>query len=515
MDPEYRILIVEDDDADFEFLLEDLRKGGIRFTQKRTQTREEFIRAVDSFKPAIVISDYALPTFDGPSALAIVRERAPDIPFIFVSGTIGEEIAVEALKGGATDYLLKGHTKRLAQAVKRAIQEAEQRRERKRLETQLVQAQRMEAIGQLAGGVAHDFNNLLTGILGYASLALKRLPEQEPVSEDIRQIQRAGERAADLTRQLLAFSRKQIISPKVIDLNAVVDSARKLLQRLIGEDIELVTTLAPSLNRVKADASQMEQVIMNLAVNSRDAMPNGGKITIETGSVDLDETYARQHVGVKPGPYVMLAVSDTGSGMDSVTLGRLFEPFFTTKEKGKGTGLGLATVYGIVNQNGGNIWVYSEVGRGTTFKVYLPRVEQAAEAGAPEPKRAAPATGSETILLVEDDSMVRKLAAHVLKNAGYKVLEAADGLEALKVCGQAGGAIDLAITDVVMPQMGGRELAQRLKQTYPNLKILYFSGYTSDAIVRHGVLEGGLDFLQKPFTLEELTQKVRDALDRR
>ncbi len=385
--------------------------------------------------------------------------------------------------------------------------------ERKQLEQQFQQAQKMEAVGRLAGGVAHDFNNLLTAILGSADLVLDDLKPNAPEREEIQEIRRAALRAADLTRQLLAFSRQQVISPTVLNPNAVVANMDKLLRRLLGEDVDLRTVLTPEPGAIKADPSQLEQVVVNLAVNARDAMPGGGKLTIETQNVDLDEEYAGGHVSAQPGSYVMLAVSDTGSGMDAVTQARIFEPFFTTKEKGKGTGLGLATVYGIVKQSGGWIWVYSEPGHGTTFKIYLPRVTEAAAPAAPSPVLPISVRGSETVLLVEDDEMIRALVQKVLKANGYTTLVAESGPAALRLAGQHDGRIHLLMTDVVMPGMNGREVAERLAPAHAGIKVLYLSGYTDDAIVHHGVLEPGIAFLQKPFTPAVLVRKVREVLD--
>jgi len=385
--------------------------------------------------------------------------------------------------------------------------------ERKQLEQQFQQAQKMEAVGRLAGGVAHDFNNLLTAILGSADLVLDDLKPNAPEREEIQEIRRAALRAADLTRQLLAFSRQQVISPTVLNPNAVVANMDKLLRRLLGEDVDLRTVLTPEPGAIKADPSQLEQVVVNLAVNARDAMPGGGKLTIETQNVDLDEEYAGGHVSAQPGSYVMLAVSDTGSGMDAVTQARIFEPFFTTKEKGKGTGLGLATVYGIVKQSGGWIWVYSEPGHGTTFKIYLPRVTEAAAPAAPSPVLPISVRGSETVLLVEDDEMIRALVQKVLKANGYTTLVAESGPAALRLAGQHDGRIHLLMTDVVMPGMNGREVAERLAPAHAGIEVLYLSGYTDDAIVHHGVLEPGIAFLQKPFTPAVLVRKVREVLD--
>jgi PAS domain S-box-containing protein len=386
---------------------------------------------------------------------------------------------------------------------------------RKSVETQLLQAQKMEAVGRLAGGIAHDFNNLLTVILGSSDLLLEGLRVDHQSRADLEDIHKAGQRAAALTRQLLAFSRQQVLTPQVLDLNALIADLEKMLRRLIGEDIEFRTVLAADLGAVRADPGQLEQVIMNLAVNARDAMPHGGKLTIETVNADLDDAYAQAHVPLVSGRYAMLAVSDTGIGMDTQVKAHIFEPFFTTKEKGKGTGLGLATVYGIVKQTDGYIWVYSEPGQGTSFKIYLPRVAAAAEPPAPKPLAPASLAGSETVLLAEDEAAVRNFTRRVLAAHGYTVLTAADGQEALHLAERHAGPIHLLLTDVVMPNMGGRELAERLVAARHEMKVLYLSGYTDDAIVHHGVLEPGIAFLQKPFTLQGLARKLREVLDAR
>ncbi|MFQ5790095.1 MAG: response regulator [Acidobacteriota bacterium] len=382
--------------------------------------------------------------------------------------------------------------------------------ERNNLQKQFLQAQKLEAVGQLAAGVAHDFNNLLTVVLGNSALLLSQLHAKDPRRHEIKQIGKAAERGASLTRQLLAFSRKQVLEPEVLGLNQVVADLQKMLRRLIGEDIELVTVLDPELGRVKVDPGQIEQVLMNLAVNARDAMPQGGRLTVETANQDLGEDYAATHVPVVPGRYVMLAVSDTGRGMDAKTQERIFEPFFTTKEDGKGTGLGLSTVYGIVKQSGGYIWVYSEPGQGAVFKIYLPRTEEAV----PEPSRTARRLhrGRETVLVVEDEEEVRATAARILRDRGYTVLEARDGQEALKIGEGESRTIHLIITDVVMPGMSGHRLAERLGESRPEMRVLYMSGYTDSTIVRHGV-SAGHQLLQKPFTPEVLASKVRQVLD--
>ena len=513
MAQQVRILYLEDNPTDAELVRARLTDEGMDCEIVCVQTGTDFVSAVDQGGWALIISDFTLPAYNGMSALALARTRCPDTPVIFFSGTVGEEAAIDALKKGAIDYVLKQRPARLVAAVKRALQEAQEKAQRKQLEDQLRQSQKMEAIGQLTGGIAHDFNNMLTVILGYSELMLKRLPPDAPLRDDVEQVKEAGERASLLTKQLLAFSRKQVLQPKVLDLNTVLTNMDRMLQRLIGEDIALVAVPAPGLWHVYADPSQIEQVMMNLAVNARDAMPNGGKLTIETANVQLDDAYAHQHGPVQPGSYVMLAVSDTGCGMDRETQARIFEPFFTTKEPGKGTGLGLSTVYGIVKQSGGYVWVYSEVGRGTAFKIYLPRGEGAVETVEPGVAPARTVRGSEMILLVEDDRAVRVLARSTLQAHGYTVLEAHHGKHALQVYEQHAGPIHLLVTDVVMPEMSGRELADRLKPSRPNMKVLFMSGYTDKAIVHHGELDPGAAFLQKPFTPDALARKVREVLD--
>jgi two-component system cell cycle sensor histidine kinase/response regulator CckA len=380
------------------------------------------------------------------------------------------------------------------------------------LQEQLRQSQKMEAIGKLAGGIAHDFNNLLTVIKGYNQLSLLELKKDDPLRANIEEVQKAAERAANLTRHILAFSRRQILEFKVFDLNHLLHNLDKMLRRVIGEDIELVTFLSEDLGRVKTDAGQIEQVVMNLAVNARDAMPNGGKLTIETANVELDENYAQRHAGVTPGRYVMLAVSDTGVGMAPEVKERIFEPFFTTKEMGKGTGLGLSVVYGIMKQSGGNIWVYSEPGQGTTFKVYLPRVDEAVqELRGKEAEEEIP-RGSETILVVEDEEPVRKLAVRVLQGQGYRVLDASQGDEALLIFKQHQGPIHMMVTDMVMPGMSGPQLVKRLQSFNGEIKVLYMSGYADSAIVRHDKLESRMPYIQKPFTPDALLRKVREVL---
>lgn len=387
--------------------------------------------------------------------------------------------------------------------------------DRRQLEEQLRQAQKMEAVGRLAGGIAHDFNNLLMVIQGYADLMTERLAVGDPLRRNAEQIQTASQRATSLTRQLLAFSRKQMLAPKVLSIQSVVTEMEKILRRLIGEDVQLETSSVPDLGLVKADRSQIEQVILNLAVNARDAMPEGGRLNIETANVDLDESFSHSSVMLAPGPYVMLAVTDNGCGMDVETQAHIFEPFFTTKEKGKGTGLGLATVYGIVKQSGGYVWVYSEPGRGTSFKVYLPRVwdEQSTPARDRSNEGRALPQGTETVLLVEDEKGVRELAREYLEMTGYTVIEAENGHTALELAALHAGPIHLLMTDVVMPGISGRELSERVKSIRPGIRVLFMSGYTDQAVVHHGILESDAVLLQKPFTVAALAAKLRDILN--
>ena len=751
-----RILIVEGAPTDAMLLELELKNGGINFNSKLVDTREDYLKALKDFSPDIILSDYMLPNFDGMAALQLRNEMAPDIPFIIVTGSTNEEIAVECIKAGADDYITKDRPLRLVPCVKNALQkkviekekkkaeealrESEEKyrilfemesdalflidnetgwiletnqaavniygysreellskhnfdlsaepddtrkatRERwkkvptrwhrrkdgtvfpveitathlnleghdvhlaairditeqklveetlkrvtgewrttfdsmtdlvmllddnhriirankamaemlkmpfdkivgskcweaahktdappdpcpfskknadygkkqsfeifdenlkryflvtttphfddsgaqvgfvhvmrditelKKLEEQFLHAQKMEAIGTLAGGIAHDFNNLLAIILSYSHFVSQELKEGDSMRSDIEEIIMAGERGAALIRQLLTFSRKQMLEPKIFKINQVVTNMEKLLRRIIGEDVDLKIVLDPELGLVKADQTQIEQVIMNLVVNARDAMPKGGKLSIETNNVLPDDRYVGLHASVEPGNYVMISVSDTGHGMDSDTKRKIFEPFFTTKEIGKGTGLGLSTVYGIVKQSNGHIWVSSEPGRGATFKIYLPRILEKIKSDTMKQPIQQSLQGSETVLLVEDDDSVRKAVRRVLKNAGYHVLEASSGKQAMKVARDHTDVIQLVITDVVMPGMSGRDLAERLAPANPNAKVLYMSGYIDNAIVHHGILDPNTHFIQKPFKPQALLRRVREVLD--
>ena len=653
MDEPRRILVAEDRETDFELARREIRKSIPHSEFQRVETREAFLAALAAFRPDLIVTDYSMPAFDGLTVLNLALRQAPGTPVVILTGAINEDTAVECMKAGAADYVIKEHIKRLGPSAASALErrqeqlrrlgveaalhesderlrqlaenldsllfafdldpsgarvsylspaceriwgrtreelardpfswmedivsedrpavEAAMRRIRNdgtpvsetryrthdshagarfirikakpvcgpdgrptrivglsedvtaqteaeeaktRLEGRLAQAQKMETVGRLAGGVAHDFNNLLTVINGYSDLLLKQVDPRDPLHAQVAEIRKAGQRGAELTKQLLALSRKQNAQPKVMDLNQAVGDVEKMLRRLIGEDIALAAVPCRELRRVLADPGQIGQVLMNLAVNSRDAMPHGGRLTIATANIDFGDACADIHPDARPGPYVQLTVSDSGVGMDAATRAHLFEPFFTTKRKGEGTGLGLATVHGVVSQAGGFILVESEPGKGATFQVYLPAVTTASEAHEAAKPDAATPRGTETILLVEDQPELRRLARRVLLSGGYEVLEAGSAEEALAQFERHTGPIHLALTDVVMPGMSGKGLADRLKVLRPEMAVVYISGYSSEEIHQRGITGDRIDFLQKPFSPDSLLEKVRETLNR-
>ncbi len=467
----------------------------------------------------IVIEDDFQAVMTGQPIVHIGLDSDPDlpqsclvVPMAFMGRIVGA-IEVQSTKPAAFTQSHAASIQMAANLSANAIENVRLLEQEKNQSEQLRQAQKLESVGRLAGGIAHDFNNMLTAINGYSGLILRQLNADDSIRPKIEEIKKAGDRSAALTNQLLAFSRQQILKPKVLDINEVIIDTSKMLQRLIGEDVHFSFSPGHKIDRIEVDPGQLTQVIMNLTVNARDAMPEGGSLIIETTNVYLDENYAASHVPTKPGAYVMMAVSDTGSGMNKETLKHIFEPFYTTKEVGKGTGLGLATVYGIVKQSGALIWVYSEVGQGTTFKIYFPRVIEEGKADETVGKAENMPVGTETILLVEDEETVRSLGREVLESCGYRVIEAQNGVEALEICRNSELKIDLLLTDVVMPKMGGRELGEKLIEIYPGIRRLYMSGYTDDAVIRRGMIAEDMNFIQKPFTLELLAQKVRKVLD--
>jgi two-component system cell cycle sensor histidine kinase/response regulator CckA len=518
MSETWRVLMIEDSPSDAKLILAELRRSGHAIECQRVEDEAALRTCLGEGKWDVVLSDWSLPVFSAPLALALMKELEADIPFIIVSGTVGEEMAVEAMRAGASDYVLKDRIARLAPAIERELRERRAKRSAaqalQRSEEQLRQAQKMEAVGRLAAGVAHDFNNLLSVILGYAELLVAKL-QQDDIRRDIQEIESAATRAAELTRQLLLFSRQQVLAPAVIDLNLLLSSLERMLIRVLGEDVEFSLALGEALGRVRGDRASLEQAVMNLVVNARDAMPNGGRLTIETSEQLLDEEYARGHLGVRPGPYVSLVVTDTGIGMDAETQARMFEPFFTTKDKNTGTGLGLSMVLGIVQQSGGSIWVYSELGVGTSFKIFLPCVTEEATVERQAQAVRHSLTGTETILLVEDEAQVRTVASRILRTYGYQVIEASTASEAVLVCNSHPTAIDLLVTDVVMPKISGPELALQLSRIRPEMLVLYMSGYTDHTALQHGLLREDVAYLQKPITPTSLATKVRDVFERR
>ncbi len=515
-----RFIHLESHPADAELICTTLRDAGIPCQSRRAETREEFLAALRQEEYSLILADTSVPGFEGAAALALTRTLHPDMPFLFVSSAQGEDFAIDLMQRGATDYIFKQRLGRLVPSIKRTLRDLDERLERKRAEDalrasekQFRQAQKMEAVGRLAGGVAHDFNNLLTVIMGHSQVLLGELTSGNPIRAKIEEMQKAGERATSLIRQLMAFSRKQAVEPKVFPLNSVVGNVEGMLRRLIGEDIQLVIRPDPHDGYVKADPGQLEQVIMNLVVNARDAMPNGGLLAIETSQAELTRTPMHHLQPLPLGQYVKLTVTDTGSGMDTDVLSHLFEPFFTTKEEHKGTGLGLSTVFGIVTTCGGGLDVWSQVGHGTTFDLYFPRVNPQALTVHATESPGCLRQGSETILLVEDDTSVRDLVRNELAKIGYQVLEAKNGIEACLTATQQNCHVDLLLTDVVMPGMNGRDLAQHLSVIRPNLRVLFISGYLDDICVNNGMDPHRTTFLQKPFTPDVLLRTVRALLD--
>jgi two-component system cell cycle sensor histidine kinase/response regulator CckA len=515
---ELRALLVEDSLADAELLVAALDEAGYHAETVRVQTADEMRAALRQSSWHVILSDYSLPAFSGPEALAIAKELQPETPFIMISGDVGEDTAVNALKAGAADFLVKGRLARLAPAIERELRETALRRERElerlALEDRLRQSQKLEGIGRLAGGIAHDFNNLLTVIIGYTEMVLDQIGPDKPISKDLAEIRSASDRAVALTRQLLAFSRKQTLNVVTMDLNTVIESMRNMLERLISADIGIRSQLGDDLPPILADRVQVEQIVMNLVMNARDAMPRGGVITIDTRAVTADAVRAATHERAVAARNVALEIRDTGQGMDSATQARIFEPFFTTKGAGEGTGLGLATVYGVVQQLGGHIAVSSRPGNGTTFSLYFPECEEAIKHDQAQRRSSAPlAAQREVILVVEDQRGVRQLASRILNRYGYTVVEAADAKEALDIAEKPDQVLDLVISDVVMPVMGGPELLARLKTLRPMTRALYMSGYTGDDLSRRIGERPGVFVLEKPFSASALLRAVRDVLD--
>jgi two-component system, cell cycle sensor histidine kinase and response regulator CckA len=510
-----RILCLEDNDCDRELLEMTLTGEGIVCELIQVKTRSDFEAALVQNTFNLIISDFTLPAYDGLSALAAAQKIQSETPFIFVSGTIGEERALESLKGGATDYVLKDKRDRLVAAVRRALHDGQERAERKQLEEQLRQSQKMEAIGQLAGGVAHDFNNLLAVIQGNAELALMRGHKvDDQTREFLKQITSASERAAKLTRQLLVFGRKHTLRLESINLTDVIGNLTKMLNRIIGEEIRL-QCIYEGVSFVRADAGMIEQVVLNLIINARDAMPQGGQLVVSATTVSVDELYAQLHSEARIGQFGCLKVTDTGIGIPPENLTRIFEPFFTTKEVGKGTGLGLATVYGIVKQHQGWVNVSSRVGSGTTFEIFLPAASPSANVTGGLPAEITLCGGNEKILLVEDDEGVRLMTRRTLESFGYQVVEAASGRKALELWPSHASKIDLLLTDIVMPDgINGRDLAERLRLQTPALKAIFVSGYSLNVISKDTEFFDRHNnyFLQKPYHSNALIQAIRSCL---
>ena len=506
-----RMLIVEDSEDDAALLLLLLRQAGHAITSERVDSASGLANALNK-NWDIIISDHSMPQFTGTEALKMVRASDPDVPFIFVSGTMGEDAATEAMRVGAQDYVMKTNLKRLVPAIQRELRDAGERKERKRLEGRVQQLQKYEAIGRLVGGIAHDFNNMIGAILGWAEMGAGETGPETRSHDRFQRIRGQSLRAGKLTAQLLAFAGGQILQPQKVNLNTLVQEEMSLLSRIIGADIEVQILVAPDLKVTLADPSQVEQILMNLCLNARDAMVGGGQLIIETQNVELSEEFCHLHAFDRPGSYVLLSVSDTGMGMDAATIEHIFEPFFTTKEMGKGTGLGLATVYGIVKQHGGFIYASSEPGKGASFRVYLPAAKGDHEPRVTE-REDQPLRGTETILLAEDHDGLRETAQEMLQALGYRVLAAPDGRIALELFKANSKQIDLIVMDVVMPSMNGPVAYLEMSALRPGVRVIFTTGYTPKARALVSMIEEGAVILQKPYSLTSLSQMVRGALE--
>jgi two-component system cell cycle sensor histidine kinase/response regulator CckA len=507
-----RVLVVEDSEDDAALLVRELRRGGYEVSHERVETAPAMTAALDKQEWDLVVSDHSMPHFSGSAALRLLRGKESELPFIFISGTMGEEAAVAALKDGAQDYLMKNNLTRLVPAVQRELREATERREHKRLEQQVLQLQKFEAIGRLAGGIAHDFNNAIGAILGWADLAIQEAQAGSRLHDRLEKICAQAQRAAGLTSQLLAFARQQVLQRRKINLNSLVEEGISLLRKVIGENIDVRIVAAADLRVAIADPVQIDQVLMNLCLNARDAMPKGGQLIVETHNIEFDQEYCRLHSYVHPGSYVLLIVSDTGMGMDPATIEHIFEPFFTTKEVGQGTGLGLATVFGIVKQHGGFINVYSEPGKGTTFRVYLPSDSGAAETLRSEGDER-PQKGTETILLAEDHEGLRELGQETLEALGYHVILAIDGTEAIALFKSNASRIDAVVVDVVMPGMSGPDAYAEMCNVRPGLGVVFATGYTAEVASLTSLVAKGACVIQKPFTATSLSRAIRQVLE--
>ena len=508
-----RVLMIEDSEDDAALLERELRRGDYDVQVTRVDESSALESAIEKQAWDLIISDFSMPHFSGTDALRMLRSKGYEKPFIFVSGSIGEETAVAALRDGAQDYLMKTNLKRLVPAVQRALREAEDRKNRKQMEQQVQQLQKFEAIGKLAGGIAHDFNNVIGAILGWAEMGCEEAQPGTVYHDRFLKIRDQANWAGRLTSQLLAFARRQMLQPRKTDLNSLVVEGMSLLRRVIGEQIEVRVVAGPDLRVAMVDPAQIEQVLMNLCLNARDAMPQGGRLIIETQNMEIDEEFCHLHPYARQGSFILLSVSDTGVGMDAATSDRIFEPFFTTKELGKGTGLGLATVYGIVKQHGGFIYLYSELTRGTTFRVFLPACSGSAEPRLPKRDEQI-SKGTETILLAEDNEGLQEAAKEMLEKLGYRVIPASNGTEAVQIFLENSGQFDLIILDVVMPKVSGPAAFSQMMEVRPDLRVLFSTGYTAEAASLDSLTKQGASILQKPYSLKSLGQLVRAVLDR-